>query len=52
MLLLGGWAWVAAAYGRRVLAAALAIGSVGSLLLACLLAGPVPSRLGEFTISR
>ena len=52
VLLLGGWAWVAAAYGRRAVAAALAIGTGGSLLLACLLAGPVPSRLGEFTISR
>ena len=52
VLLLGGWAWVAAAYGRRALAAGLAIGTGGSLLLACLLAGPVPSRLGEFTVSR
>ena len=52
VLLLGGWAWVAAAYSRRVLAAGLAIGSGGLLLLACLLAGPVPSRLGEFTVSR
>ncbi len=43
---------VAAAYGRRALAAGLAIGTRGSLLLACLLAGPVPSRLGEFTVSR
>lgn len=52
VLLLGGWAWVAAAYGRRVLAAGLAIGTGGSLLLACLLAGPIPSRLGDFTVSR
>ena len=52
VLLLGGWAWVAAAYGRRVLAAGFAIGTGGLLLLACLLAGPVPSRLSEFTVSR
>ena len=52
VLLLGGWAWVAAAYGRRAVAAALAIGTGGSLLLACLLAGPIPTRLGEFTVSR
>ena len=52
VLLLGGWAWVAAAYGRRLLAAGLAIGTGGSLLLACLLGGPIPSRLGDFTVSR
>lgn len=52
VLLLGGWAWVAAAYGQRVLAAGLAIGTGGSLLLACLLAGPIPSRLSDFAVSR
>lgn len=52
VLLLGGWAWVAAAYRRRAFAAGLAIVTGCLLLLACLFAGPIPTRLGEFTVSR
>lgn len=49
-LLLGGWAWVAAAYVRRRLAAGLAVGAGGLVLVACLLAFPVPTSLAEYPL--
>jgi hypothetical protein len=47
-LLLGGWAWIAAAYGRRVPAAALGTGALVLVTVACLLARPVPDRLADY----
>lgn len=48
VLLLGGWAWVGAAYGRPALAGALALSTGGLLLVACLVAGPIPTRLSDY----
>ena len=47
-LLLGGWGWIAAAYGRRVPAAALGTGALVLVTVACLLARPIPSTLADY----
>ena len=47
-LLLGGWGWVAAAYRRRWFASALSVTALVLLLIACLVARPLPSRLSDF----
>ena len=36
------------AYGRPALAGALALSTGGLLLVACLVAGPIPTRLGDY----
>ena len=48
VVLLGGWGWAAAALGRRRVALALSAGSLAVLLVACLLAASVPTRLDQF----
>ena len=45
VLLLGGWAWLAVP--RRVVSSALALSAGAVLLVACLLASPLPSRLAD-----
>ena len=47
-VLLGGWAYVAAVYARRRLATGLAVGATALVVVACLLAAPVPTTLAEF----
>lgn len=47
-LLLGGWAWIAAVHARRRPAAALAIGCLALVLVACLAARDVPTRLQDY----
>ncbi len=47
-LLLGGWGWVAAAYRRRWFASALSVTALVLLLIACLMARLLPSRLSDF----
>lgn len=48
VLLLGGWSWLAAAQERRRPALALAVAAVVLLATACLLAVPLPDRLGDY----
>ncbi|MFP5218495.1 MAG: hypothetical protein ACLGIG_01980 [Actinomycetes bacterium] len=48
-LLLGGWAFVAAAYARRLPATAIAVGAAALVTVACLLAAPVPTSLEEYS---
>lgn len=48
VLLLGGWAYVAVAFGRRLTAAALGVGALVLLTVACLVARPLPARLSDF----
>lgn len=48
VFLLGGWAWLAAAYGRQRVALALAVTGPVVLTVACLVALPIPSRLQDF----
>ena len=47
-LLLGGWAWIAAAYLHRRTAVALAGSSLALVAVACLLADAIPSTLAQF----
>ncbi len=47
-VLLGGAAYVAAEFGRSRLAAVTAVASGALVLVACLLASPVPATLAEF----
>ncbi len=47
VLLLGSWSWLAAAYGRRRAALALAAATAALLVGACLLADPLPTRLAD-----
>ena len=47
-LLLAGWGWMAAVCSRRRTAAALAGSAIALVLVACLLAEPIPSTLEEF----
>ena len=47
VLLLGGWAFVAGTARRRRTAVALAVATLGLLLVACLLAAPLPTRLAQ-----
>ena len=47
-LLLGGWGWIAAAYGRRLPAGALGVGALVVVAVACVLARPVPDRLADY----
>ena len=47
-LLLGGWGWMASAYGRRLPATALGTGALVLVTAACLLARPVPDRLADY----
>ena len=49
-LLLGGWAWTATAYDRRRLGLALGVSSLGLVLVACLLADEIPTRLADFPL--
>ncbi len=49
-LLLGGWAYVAVALGRRRASAALGIGALVLVVAACLLARPIPTSLAEFPL--
>ena len=49
-LLLGGWAWTATAYGRRRLGGGLAVGGLVLVLVACLLAAQVPTRLADYPL--
>lgn len=46
VLLLGGWAWLAVPH--RLVSVSLALSAGGLLLLACLLATPLPTRLGDY----
>lgn len=48
VLLLGGWGWTAAAYGRLRAALVLAVAGPVLLTVACLLAVPLPTRLADF----
>lgn len=48
VFLLGGWAWVAAAYGRYRVSSALALTGPVVLTVACLVALPIPARLQDF----
>ena len=47
-LLLAGWGWLAAAWSRRRTATALALSAILLVVVACLLAEPVPSTLDGF----
>ena len=47
-LLIGGWGWIAGAYGRRTPAAALGAGALVLVAVACLLARPVPGTLADY----
>jgi len=47
-LLLGGWGWIAGAYGRRAPAAALGAGALVLVAVACVLARPIPERLADY----
>lgn len=49
-LLLGGWAAIAVAYGRRRPGAALAVAALGLVAVACLLARDAPSRLQDYPL--
>ena len=49
-LLLGGWAWIAMSYGRKAPALGLGAAALGLVLVACLLARPVPDTLAEFPV--
>lgn len=49
-LLLGGWAWIAAAYDRREAAVALGIAGLLLVVLACLVADEIPTRLADFPL--
>jgi len=48
VFLLGGWAWVAAAYGRYRVSSVLALTGPVVLTVACLVALPIPARLQDF----
>lgn len=50
-LLLGGWAFVAAALERRRVAVALAVSAVVLVTVACLVAVPIPTRLSQFPVT-
>lgn len=50
VLLLGGWAWLAAAYDRPEPAAALGIAGLLLVTLACLVADEIPTRLADFPL--
>ena len=47
-LLLGGWAHVAVTVGRRRLAVPLALGGLALVVVACLVALPLPTTLAEY----
>ena len=49
-LLLGGWAWIAGAYARRLPAALLAGSGLVLVLVACLLAGEIPTSLADYPL--
>lgn len=49
-LLLGGWGLIASTLARRRTAVALALGSAVLVLVACLLAAPIPTSLAEFPV--
>ena len=49
-LLLGGWAWIAGAYGRRRPAAVLALAGLALVTVACLVARDVPTRLQDYPL--
>ena len=49
-LLLGGWAYVAACLSRRTVTALLGIGGLVLVLVACLLARPVPTTLADYPL--
>ncbi len=49
-LLLGGWGYVAGAYGRRRPAIAFATGGLVLVIAACLLARDVPTRLQDYPL--
>jgi len=49
-LLLGGWAWIAMTYDRRGPAAGLAVGGLVLVVLACLAARDVPTRLQDYPL--
>lgn len=46
-LLLGGWAWIAAAYDRQEPAVALGVAGLLLVVLACLVADEIPTRLAD-----
>lgn len=48
VLLLGGWSWLAAAYGRRRACLGLAVAAGVLLTAACLLAEPLPTQLSDY----
>lgn len=48
VFLLGGWSWLAAAYGRERAALTLTVGAWLVLSVACVLAGPLPTRLADY----
>ena len=47
-LLLGGWAHLAATVGRRRLAVPLALGALALVVVACVLARPLPTTLADY----
>ena len=49
-VLLGGWSWIASAYGRRVLGGSLGAAALALVAAACLLADPVPTELSEYPV--
>ncbi len=49
-VLLGGWAYLASVLAHRRTAVALALGSGLLVLVACLLAEPIPTTLGQFPV--
>lgn len=48
VLLLGGWGWLLAAYERRLPAVAVCVAGPVLLLVACLLARPLPGSLSQY----
>ena len=47
-LVLGGWGWIAAAYGRRAPAGVLGACALLLVTLACVLARPIPGTLADY----
>ena len=49
-VLLGGWGWIAVAYGRRALGSGLGAAALVLVAAACLLAEPLPTELSEYPV--
>lgn len=49
-VLLGGWAWIAVTYGRRLAGAGLGAAALVLVAGACLVAEPVPTQLSDYPL--